>query len=152
MTLPTETYREMISRHFELTEALVHVMLTRVRYMTSFQQQNEKMMALGKLSAGLAHELNNPAAAIVRGSESLITHLQLEPTTFKDVISIRMEEQEIDLVKNKLFEVLNRADKPTLTLMQRTGLEDGIRDWLEDHQVQNIDEIAENFPGIWIYQ
>jgi signal transduction histidine kinase len=145
MTFPTERSRELISRNFELTEALVHIMTTRVREFTSFQQQNEKMMALGKLSAGLAHELNNPAAAIVRGSTSLIKHLQLEPETFKDVIAIRMEEKEIDLVKNKLFEVLGRKDKPKLTLMERTELEDKIRDWLDDHEVANSSEIAENF-------
>ncbi|HLX66642.1 MAG TPA: cyclic nucleotide-binding domain-containing protein, partial [Puia sp.] len=53
LLLPKEKFREMISQHFELTQALVHVMTNRVRSFTSLQQQNEKMMALGKLSAGL---------------------------------------------------------------------------------------------------
>jgi signal transduction histidine kinase len=145
MTLPVEKFREMVSQHFELTEALVHVMTTRVRTFTSMQQQNEKMMALGKLSAGLAHELNNPAAAIVRGSESLIKHLELEPGAFKDVMAINMEEQEVDCVKDKLFEVLGRTPGAKLTLMQRSEKEDEMRDWLEDHKVSNSDEIAENF-------
>lgn len=145
MILPKEKFREMISQYYELTEALVHVMTTRVRVFTSLQQQDEKMMALGKLSAGLAHELNNPAAAIVRGSESLKIHLQLEPETFKDVISIRMDEKEIELVRDKLFEVLNRTEKPKLTLMQRAGEEDEIREWMDEHHVDNSDEIAENF-------
>lgn len=145
MTFPIEKVRDMISKNFELTQALVHIMTTRVRDFTSFQQQNEKMLALGKLSAGLAHELNNPAAAIVRGSTTLKQHLQLEPKTFKDVIAIRMDEKEIDLVTNKLFEVLAREDKPKLTLMERTEQEDEIRDWLDDHAVANSDEIAENF-------
>jgi len=145
MTFPVEKTRELISNNFELTQALVHIMTTRVRDFTSYQQQNEKMVALGKLSAGLAHELNNPAAAIVRGSTTLIKHLQLEPATFKEVIAIRMDEKEIDLVTNKLFEVLARTNKPKLTLMERTEQEDSIRDWLDEHQVANSDEIAENF-------
>ena len=104
--LPKETFREMISQHFELTQALVHVMTNRIRNYTSLQQQDEKMMALGKLSAGLTHELNNPAAAIVRSSASLLEHLKLEPNDFKEIMAIRMEEKEVDAVNKKLWEIL----------------------------------------------
>lgn len=145
MILPKEAFRDMISRHFELTEALVHILTDRVRDFTSLQQQSEKMVALGKLSAGLAHELNNPAAAIVRGSTSLLQHLKLQPESFKDVMAIKMSEEEVDLVGQKLFEVLGRPEKPKLSLMARTEQEDDIRDWLEDHKVSNAGEIAENF-------
>lgn len=106
MTFPKERMKELIDHYFELTQALVHVMTARVREFTALQQQNEKMMALGKLSAGLAHELNNPAAAIVRGSGSLKKHLQLQPETFKKVIAIRMTGEQVDAVNNKMFEVL----------------------------------------------
>lgn len=145
MLLPAEKFREMISRFYELTAALVHVMTNRVRNFTSLQQQSEKMMALGKLSAGLAHELNNPAAAIVRGSESLVKHLQLEPELFKDVINVKMEPADVDFITGKLFEILQRKDKPRLTLVQKTELEDELRDFLDDNKVENSDEIAENF-------
>jgi signal transduction histidine kinase len=145
LLLPKETFREMISQHFELTQALVHVMTNRVRTFTSLQQQNEKMIALGKLSAGLTHELNNPAAAIVRSSTSLLEHLKLEPANFKEIMAIRMDEKEVDAVQQKLWEVLDRTEKPKLTLMERTELEDQITAWLADHQVQRAAEIAENF-------
>jgi signal transduction histidine kinase len=145
LLLPKETFREMISRNYELTQALVHVMTNRVRTFTSLQQQDEKMMALGKLSAGLTHELNNPAAAIVRSSASLLEHLKLEPADFKQIMAIRMEEKEVDAVEQKLWEVLDRPAKPSLTLMERTELEDKITAWLEEHQVQRAAEIAENF-------
>ena len=145
MLLPTEKFREMISRFYELTAALVHVMTNRVRNYTSLQQQNEKMMALGKLSAGLAHELNNPAAAIVRGSETLVKHLKLEPDLFKDVINVKMEASDVDNITGKLFEILQRKDKPRLTLIQKTEQEDELRDWLDDNKVEQSDEIAENF-------
>jgi len=145
MLLPVDKFREMISNHYELTASLVHVMTNRVRNFTSLQQQNEKMMALGKLSAGLAHELNNPAAAIVRGSETLVKHLQLEPELFKDVINVKMEASDVDFITGKLFEILQRKDKPRLTLVQKTELEDELRDWLDDNKVEGSDEIAENF-------
>src|SRR5580704_2445789 len=124
LMLPKEQFREMISQHFELTQALVHVMTNRVRTFTSLQQQNEKMMALGKLSAGLTHELNNPAAAIVRSSTSLLEHLKLEPANFKEIMAIRMDPKDVDAVQQKMWEVLGRTGKPRLTLMERTELED----------------------------
>jgi signal transduction histidine kinase len=137
----------MIRNHFELTQALVHIMTNRVRDYTSFIRQGEKMMALGKLSAGLAHELNNPAAAVVRGAHSMKKHLQLQPEFFKKIMEIRMDEAAINLVKQKMFEILSqhRSDKKPLTLIQRSQQEDDLTDWLNDLNVENSTELAENF-------
>jgi signal transduction histidine kinase len=145
LTFPIEKIKDLIVNHFELTQALVHVMTTRVRDFTAFQQQNEKMMALGKLSAGLAHELNNPAAAIVRGSTSLKKHLQLLPETFKKVIAIKMSDEHVDAVNNKMFEVLARKERPVLTLMQKKEREDDLADCLLEKNIDNVEDIAENF-------
>lgn len=145
MTFPIEKMKELIELHYELTQALVHIMTTRVREFTTIQQQNEKMMALGKLSAGLAHELNNPASAIVRGSVSLLKHLRLVPETFKKVIAIKMSGEDVDRVNDKMFEVLARTEKPLLTLMERSALEDDLAECLEGHMVENSQEMAENF-------
>jgi signal transduction histidine kinase len=144
ITFPIEKGRELINKHFELTQALVHIMTDRVRNFTALQQQNEKMMALGKLSAGLAHELNNPAAAIVRGSDMLKKHLQLQPETFKKIMAIKMTGEEVDIVNAKMFEILGKP-KPVFTLMERTDQEDIITEWLDENQVENSFEIAENF-------
>lgn len=145
MTLPIEKANELIRSHFELTQALVHIMTTRVREFTSFQLQNEKMMALGKLSAGLAHELNNPAAAVVRGAVSLKEHLQLVPETFKKIMAIRMRPEDVEMVNEKLFAAMNQPKGPALSLMQRSDREDELMDWLDDHKVENSPELAENF-------
>ncbi len=51
MTFPLELMPELIRTHFELTQALVHVMTDRVRQGMAYRQQHEKMLALGKLSA-----------------------------------------------------------------------------------------------------
>jgi signal transduction histidine kinase len=145
MTFPIERMNDLIHAHFELTQALVHVMSSRVRDSTIMHQQNEKMMALGKLSAGLAHELNNPASAIVRGSASLLKHLKLQPETFKAVISIKMSAEHIDKANTKLFEVLARKEKPVLTMMRRTELEDDFVECLDSLDIANAQELAENF-------
>jgi signal transduction histidine kinase len=145
MSFPIEKINTMIKTQFELTQALVHVMTNRVRTFTALQQQNEKMLALGKLSAGLTHELNNPASAIVRDSESLLKHLQLEPQSFKSVIAIRMEPEHVDIVTKKLFRVLSEKREVNLTLRQRTDKEEELTDMFDEMGIENSDEIAENF-------
>ncbi|MEX1258951.1 MAG: ATP-binding protein [Gemmatimonadota bacterium] len=64
-------FPEMVSRCPGFTAHTVHTMLDRARRLTSSDLQDEKMMSLGKLAAGLAHELNNPASAAMRGARLL---------------------------------------------------------------------------------
>ena len=145
MTLPIEKSVELIHTQFELTQALVHIMTNRVRDFTSFLQQNEKMMALGKLSAGLAHELNNPAAAIVRGAVSLKKHLQLSPETFKQIVAATITQEEVDFVNEKLFSILHNLEIQKPGMMERSDLEDEMSGWMDNHKIPNSVEIAENF-------
>jgi signal transduction histidine kinase len=71
--------------------------------------------------------------------------LQLVPETFKKVIAIKMSAANVDRVNDKMFEVLARKEKPVLTLMQRTAMEDLLAECLESHQVENSMEMSENF-------
>ncbi len=145
LSFPTERINEMIKNHFELTQALVHIMTTRVRDFTALQQQNEKMMALGKLSAGLAHELNNPASAIVRDSKSLSKHLRLVPESLKSMFAIKMDEEQVNAITDELFKVMDGKDETRLSLKQRTMLEDEITEWLDENEIENSYDIAESF-------
>jgi len=145
MLLPTEKMPQLIRAHYELTQALVHIMTDRVREYTSLQLQSEKMMALGKLSAGLAHELNNPAAAVVRGAVSLKQHLQLVPDNFRKLTAIQMNPADVDVVNNKLFAILSQGPRPALPMMERSEKEEELLDWLDQYEIDNREEIAENF-------
>ena len=144
LALHRDHFPEMIKSHFELTQALVHVMTNRVRSFTTMQIQNEKLMSLGKLSAGLAHELNNPASAIVRSSQALREHLKSQPESFKKVIRIKMTNEKIDFVNDLLFSKMTNSETKELSLMERNDIEDDLTDWLEDHHAENAFEIVEN--------
>ncbi|GAA5025308.1 sensor histidine kinase [Marivirga lumbricoides] len=135
--------REMLRDHYELCQVLVHEMTSRVREFTGFQKQTEKMAALGKLSAGLAHELNNPASAIVRSAGELKKHLSLQPKKFKKVIKIKLTEELTDRITDLLFDKIQSPSAPK-SLMKRKDLEDDLSFLLEDLQVDDAMELAEN--------
>ncbi|HEX5154046.1 MAG TPA: ATP-binding protein [Parafilimonas sp.] len=124
--------------NYELIEAMVHIMVSRVREFTSIQQQNEKMFALGKLSAGLAHELNNPAAAISRAAALLQEQIKQLPGLFKDVSNLHINAEKIDKIDMLIMNKIN-AEPAKLNMLQRASLEDEIADWLYDNNIKTID-------------
>ena len=71
LRFPAALFPELVHKMPELTKRLVGVMSDRIREATRFEQQRDRLAALGKLSAGLAHELNNPASAAKRATSHL---------------------------------------------------------------------------------
>lgn len=126
-------FRNLVCECYELTEVLVHQMTDRVRNATRKQQQDEKLMALGKISAGLAHELNNPASAIARSSELLQKHLSSVPGDFKKVTSMDITDEAVDFINDLLYSKIGNGINKSESLMQRTEREDDLTDWLEDN-------------------
>src|SRR5215467_7364038 len=71
LKFPASLFPELIKKMPELTGRLVGLMSDRIRETTRIEQQRDRLVGLGKLSAGLAHELNNPASAAKRASAQL---------------------------------------------------------------------------------
>lgn len=145
LSLHRDHFLEMIQHHHALTQKLVSLMTSRVRDFTRMQSQNEKMISLGKLSAGLAHELNNPAAAVVRSASELKKHLGNVPEKFKRVMLIKVTPEVVDCVTNMLGQKIEGKKTLRLSMMERREKEDAIADWMDDHDIENGFEIAENF-------
>ncbi len=141
--LHKDHFPEMISNCHDITEALVHNMTDRVRDFTKQQQQNDKMMALGKLSAGLAHELNNPSAAVVRSAQELKKHLSHVPEKFKRVLKIEVSEEIVDRVNGVVLAAIQNYGEHVLSLMQKTELEDELTEWMEQNNIDDAYDIIE---------
>ncbi len=77
MALDKQHFPELERLNPDLIQRLIGYMTERARSFATIQLQHEKVNALGKLSAGIAHELNNPASAINRISEELSRRLKL---------------------------------------------------------------------------
>lgn len=141
--LPKEYFRELIQEHYELAAFLVGTMTTRVRNFTKNQLRDEKMMALGKLSAGLAHELNNPSAAVIRSSQHLKKHLSFLPDNFKRVLQIQLPVEDVDAINTTLFARAKQPLTQSLTMLQKSSRVEDIVDWLEEHDLEDAEDQAE---------
>ncbi len=71
LKFPAASFPELVQKMPELAKRLVGLMADRIRETTRIEQQRDRLAGLGKLSAGLAHELNNPASAAKRAASQL---------------------------------------------------------------------------------
>jgi signal transduction histidine kinase len=71
LRFPSALFPQLVQKMPELATRLVGLMSDRIRETTRFEQQRDRLASLGKLSAGLAHELNNPASAAKRATSQL---------------------------------------------------------------------------------
>lgn len=144
LELNKQCFTEMVNVSFELTQALVGVMSNRIRDFSRQRSHDEKLMALGKLSAGLAHEFNNPASAIVRSAQELYQNIHYTPEKFKKVITMRITEEQTDQINAILYKRL-QSEPPELSILDRQDAYDDIIDWLDDHDIEDGDDMAETY-------
>ena len=129
--------RHMTRECPELTAVLVHVMLDRARVFKSSELLDEKMASLGRLAAGLAHELNNPASAIARSAKTLVERLDaLEPAT-RRFCALSLSETQRRAISSLRDE--RPAVHARLSPLELADRRDAIDDWLSAHHVSGVD-------------
>ena len=128
-------------RDFEIT--VFQTIQARVKGLQSFIQNREKMAALGTLAAGLAHELNNPSAAVVRSLKD-ITPAMLELQRMNLVYGQRNVDQEHTAqwlkVRDDGYDFIAKNNSNPLAMMDR---EDALLNWLENYGVAEAWKLAE---------
>jgi signal transduction histidine kinase len=123
----------LIRECHEVTSILVHKMLDRARVFTSSSLHDEKMVSLGKLSAGLAHELSNPVSAIERSAALLRERLEDAELATRALGAARLTDDQLAAIDAVQAACLAKQAHDVLSPIQQAEREDAISDWLADH-------------------
>jgi signal transduction histidine kinase len=110
--------------------------------------QRQQLLALGALSAGLTHELNNPAAAAVRATSSLRDRVAGMRHKLAMLAHDELDKRLLELLVDVQEEAVQGvAEAPKLSALEESEREDEIRDWLDDQGVPNGWELAPIFTA-----
>ena len=141
LKFPSAQFPELVQKMPELAQRLVGLMSDRIRETTRREQQQDRLAGLGKLSAGLAHELNNPASAAKRATSLLREALHrikesVQELSKHDLTAAQKSEIE------KLEASFLQPDETPLDTLAVTDLEDQIDSLLRSHGQNDLWQLA----------
>lgn len=162
LAIPREMLPEMARECPTVTAALVHAMVDRARQFTSSDLRDEKLISLGKLAAGLAHELNNPASAVIRSAKMLNGSLTAAEHAAWKLAEANLSDSQFASIEMTRAMCVSSQGSTGLSAMARADREEAISDWLVEHDanedsasaladtavtIDALDALAENVTG-----
>ncbi len=141
LRFPAALLPDLVQKMPELAKRLVGLMADRIRETTRVEQQRDRLAALGKLSAGLAHELNNPASAAKRAASQLRDILK----KIKDA-SLELGRRDLTSAQKTEIEKLEtsfiQSDEPPPDALTASDLEEQVDSLLRSHGQNDLWQLA----------
>jgi signal transduction histidine kinase len=138
-----ETFKRMLLNSSSAALSLLQTVTRRLRQNEGLLRQTEKMAALGTLAAGLAHELNNPAAAVRRSSDQLRSALTTWSRLTLELARAQLSEPQIESVEALRLQIESqKTSAASIDPMLQSDRESEVQAWLEGLGVQDAWEVA----------
>jgi CRP-like cAMP-binding protein len=128
-------FPEMINICPLFTAHTVHTMIDRARIHNTSAMQDEKMISIGRLSAGLAHELNNPASVAIRDAKLLRENQANAEYALRILSKAGLNDMQFKEIENLRSRCIEIPQKAPLLPIQKYDLQDKITGWLEQNQI-----------------
>jgi signal transduction histidine kinase len=135
LVLMRDQLPELIRECPTITATLVHTMLDRVRHFASTDWQDDKMVSLGRLAAGLSHELNNPASAASRSAQLLGDALTQGDDATRGLVAAHLSDAHLEHVDALRRRVSAARATTTQSAIERADREDEVCRWLDAHGI-----------------
>lgn len=143
LRIPQEAFEKLLESSTTAAMAVLHWVISRLAQNESLLHQQEKMAALGTMSAGLAHELNNPAAAAQRSAAQLQDSQSRWLRLTHQIESAAFQQGQTGWLDNFIQEATRRFGSPVkLDALERIELVDQLQTWLEAREVESAWELA----------
>jgi signal transduction histidine kinase len=150
--LGAECFAQIMNEWFPMPVHLLEGLFLGGRKTQEAVSQRERLLALGSLTAGLTHELNNPAAAAVRATASLRERVAGMRNKLKMIAAGKFEPGRLEpLVELQQRAAERVAKAPQLDPLETSDREDEVSDWLEDHGCRDAWQLAPVFVQAGLY-
>jgi len=146
LALPAKEFAKRFAQWFPMAVHLLEGMLLGMRRGNQQLAERERLLALGKLSAGLTHELNNPAAAAIRATDALrdkVAHMRNKLAMIADGRIAGPALRKLVMAQDEFVKKVRHA--PTLSPLEASDREDELGDWFDEHGIEGGWDLAPVF-------